>query len=78
MQLEFLTILYILTYPNHVMLIERDYTKNDSVAYIPYKLKYNQSANIFGPAIVASPYRISLCSPHSCSNISKGCSIIYR
>ena len=55
--------------------VERDYTKNDPLAYIPYKLKYNQSANIFGLGIVASPHRISLCSPHSCSNISKDCSI---
>ena len=56
--------------------IERDYNKSDSVAYIPYKLKYNQSDNIFGPAIAASPYRISLCSPpHSCSNINENCSI---
>ena len=56
--------------------VERDYTKNNSVAYIPYKFKYNQSDSTFGPAIAASPYRISLCSPHNCSNINENCSII--
>ena len=56
--------------------VERDYNKSDSVAYIPYKLKYNQSDIIFGPAIAASSYRISLCSSHSCSNINENCSII--
>ena len=52
--------------------VERDYTKNDSVAYIPYKLKYIQP-NIVGPPIAASPYRISLCSPHNCSYRNENC-----
>ena len=56
--------------------VERDYSKNNSVAYIPYKFKYNQSDSTFGPAIAASPYRISLCSPHNCSNTNENCSII--
>ena len=55
--------------------VERDYTKNNSVAYIPYKFKYNQSDSIFGSPIAASPYRISLCSPHDCSNVNENCLI---
>ena len=40
----------------------RDYTNNDSVAYVPYKFNYTQSNNFIGPAITASPYEIKLCS----------------
>ena len=54
--------------------VQRDYTKNDSVAYIPYKLKYTQSHNIIGPPIAASPYRISLCSS-KCSFTGENCFI---
>ena len=49
--------------------VQRNYTKNDSVAYIPYKLKYTQSHDINGPPIAASPYSISLCTPHKCNFI---------
>ena len=55
--------------------IQRDVTKNDSVAYIPYKLKYIQSHNTIGPAIGTTPYRINLCSPHSCGTEDENCSI---
>ena len=54
--------------------VQRDYTKNDSVAYIPYKLKYTQSRNVNGPPIAASPYRISLCSS-KCSLTGENCFI---
>ena len=54
--------------------VQRDYTKNSSVAYIPYKLKYTQSDNIVGPPIAASPYRISLCSS-KCSRTGENCFI---
>ena len=40
----------------------RDYTNNDSAAYVPYKFNYTQSHNFIGPAIAASPYEINLCS----------------
>ena len=53
--------------------VERNHTKNDSVAYIPYKLKYTQSHNTIGPAIATSPYRIDLCSPHKCGFIDENC-----
>ena len=39
----------------------RDYTNNDSAAYVPYKFNYSQSRNVIGPAVVASPYEIKLC-----------------
>ena len=39
----------------------RDYTNNNSAAYVPYKLNYTQSHDIIGPAIAASPYEINLC-----------------
>jgi len=55
--------------------IERDYTKNDSVAYIPHKFKYTQSHNTIGPAIGASPYRINLCLSHKCSFTNENCLI---
>ena len=55
--------------------IERNYTQNNSVAYIPYKLKYIQSHDTLGPAIAASPYRLNLCSPHECSVIRDECLI---
>ena len=53
--------------------VVRNHTKNDSVAYIPYKLKYIQSHNIIGPAIATSPYRINLCSSRKCSFTDKKC-----
>ena len=40
----------------------RDYTNNDSVAYVPYKFNYTQSNNFIGPAITTSPYEIKVCS----------------
>ena len=46
--------------------VERDHTKNNSVAYILYKFKYIQSHNTIGAAISTSPYRINLCSLHNC------------
>ena len=55
--------------------VQRNYTKSDSVAYIPYKLNYTQSHNINGPPIAASPYRINLCSPHKCNFINQSCLI---
>ena len=55
--------------------VQRDHTKNDSVAYVPYKFKYTQSHNIIGTPIVASPYRLSLCSPHMCSFMGENCLI---
>ena len=40
----------------------RDYTNNDSAAYIPYKFKYIQSRSAIGSAVVTSPYEMNLCS----------------
>ena len=54
--------------------VQRDYTKNDSVAYIPYKLKYTQSHNVNGPPIASSPYSISLCSS-KCNPTGENCFI---
>ena len=54
--------------------VQRDYNKNDSVAYIPYKLNYTQSHNTIGPAIAASPYRIRLCS-EKCNSTGENCEI---
>ena len=42
--------------------VQRDYTKNDSVAYIPFKFKYVQARNTVGSPIATSPYKINLCS----------------
>ena len=47
--------------------VVRDYTNNDSAAYVPYKLNYTQSHNFIGPAISTTPYEINLCSsPAKC------------
>jgi len=64
--------------PKSCVDVERDYTKNNSVAYIPYKLKYMQSRNITGPAITASPYWINLCSSHECGLTNENCFIAER
>ena len=53
--------------------VERDHTKNYSVAYIPYKLKYIQSHNTIGSAIATSPYKINLCLPHICGFTNDNC-----
>ena len=58
--------------------IERDTTKNDSLAYIPYKLKFIQSHNTIGHAIATSPLRVSLCSPHECSFKDESCVILEK
>ena len=56
--------------------VKRDYSKSNSVAYIPYKLNYTQSHNTIGPAVTASPYRIRLCS-HSCNSTGENCAITH-
>ena len=53
--------------------VERNYAKNYSVAYIPYKLKYIQSHNTIGSTIATSPYGINLCLPHNCSFTNDNC-----
>ena len=54
----------------------RDYTNNDSAAYVPYKFNYTQSHNIIGPAIAATSYKIHLCSPANChSKMNTNCVI---
>ena len=55
--------------------VQSDINKEGSVAYIPYKVKYIQSGSIIGHPIAASPHRISLCLPHTCSYINENCSI---
>ena len=55
--------------------VQRDYTKNDSVAYIPFKFDYAQALNTIGSPIGASPYKINLCSPHKCTMGVKNCFI---
>ena len=47
--------------------VQRDYTRNDSVAYIPFKFDYAPAPNTIGSPIGASPYKINLCSPHECT-----------
>ena len=49
----------------------RDYTNNDSAAYVPYKFTYIQSRSAIGPAIATSPYEIKLCSTATKSDCSK-------
>ena len=46
--------------------VVRDYDEIDSAAYVPYKFSYTQSPEIIGSAIVASPYKIQLCSSANC------------
>ena len=54
----------------------RDYTNNNSAAYVPYKFNYTQSHNIIGPAVITSPYEINLCSPAKCDfKTSTNCAI---
>ena len=55
--------------------VQRDYTKNNSVAYVPYKFSYTQSHDIIGPQITASPYKLNLCSPHKCNFMDENCLI---
>ena len=55
--------------------VQRNHTKSDSVAYIPYKLNYTQSHNIVGPPIATSPRGISVCSPHKCNFTNQSCLI---
>ena len=55
--------------------VQSDINKEDSVAYIPYKLKYIQSEYITGHPIAASPHRISICLPHTCIHTNENCSI---
>ena len=45
----------------------RDYTNNNSAAYVPYKFNYTQSNNINDFHITASPYGIKLCSTSKCN-----------
>ena len=54
--------------------VERDHTKNSSVAYIPYKFKYIQEHDI-GPPIATTPYKVNLCSPHNYDTINENCFI---
>ena len=46
--------------------VVRNYARDDSAAYFPYKFNYTQSRSIIGPPISASPYEINLCSPAKC------------
>ena len=55
--------------------VVRDYTKNTSAAYIPYKFNYSQSENTVGPAVGATPYTINLCSAYHCNVVTKNCLI---
>ena len=55
--------------------VQRDYTKNDSVAYIPFKFKYVQAPNAVGSPIATSPYKLNLCSSHKCTTADKNCLI---
>ena len=54
--------------------VQRDYTKNDSVANIPFKFKYVQAHNTVGSPIATSPYKINLCSKQ-CTMPGKDCFI---
>ena len=54
----------------------RDHTNIDSAAYVPYKFSYTQSSEIIGSAVVASPYRIHLCSSPNCDSMSSSDCII--
>ena len=57
----------------------RDYTNNNSAAYVPYKFNYTQSHSIIGPAVTTSPYEINLCSPAKCEfTSSTNCIITNR
>ena len=54
--------------------VQRDNTKNDSVAYVPFKFKYVQAHNTVGSPIGTSPYKINLCSAQ-CTVPEKDCFI---
>ena len=45
----------------------RDYTNNDSAAYVPYKFKYTQTHDTIGSPIGASPYEVHICSLAECN-----------
>ena len=45
----------------------RDYTNNNSAAYVPYKFNYTQSHDINDLPIIASPYEIKICSSSKCN-----------
>ena len=57
----------------------RDYTNNNSAAYVPYKFNYTQSHNIDDFQITASPYEIKLCSTSICNftNIANNSNNVY-
>ena len=50
----------------------RDYTNNDSVAYVPYKFNYTQLNDFIGPEVVTSPYKIKLCTSTTACDCTSG------
>ena len=56
----------------------RDYAKNNSAAYAPYKFNYTQRHEAIGPPITASPYEIHICSSAKCNVMKNNTKYVIR
>ena len=56
----------------------RDYTNNDSAAYVPYKFKYTQPHSTVRSPISASPYEINICSSAKCSLMKNNTKLVIK
>ena len=56
----------------------RDYTNNDSAAYVPYKFEYTQAHTTIRSPISASPYEIRICFSAKCSLIKNNTKYVIK
>ena len=58
--------------------VVRDYAKNNSAAYAPYKFNYTQRYDTIGPPITASPYEMHICSSAKCNVMKNNTKYVIR